>query len=673
MSNMSKKVLALAMAAALLLSACNSNSNEKPAEQTPATPAENQPATPAQPSDPAPANPVSVEPKYEIKDLVLSQTTANEMTNFNILHSQSQSDSDVLANLVDGLLEVDPDGKLLPCLAEEWGTEDGGLTWTFHIRQGVKWVDMNGNEMADTTAWDFATGLEWVLNYWKNESANTSMAIEMIKGASEYYEMTKAMDEAEAEALNALEGSKFLEMVGIAIPDDYTVVYSCVSEKPYFDSLGTYSTLYPLSQQLVDKLGVDGIVAMNNTDMWYNGGYLMDEYIQGNTKHMVQNPTYWDTEAKRFDSVTVRIIESIDVGFQLFQNGEIDYINLNESNLNTIANDPNHPFYNNLVENKPTKYSWQLYWNYNKMDENGNPDVNFNTAVANKAFRKSVFYGWDITEYLKRQNSINPIKCENNAYTMKGLCYTSDGTDYTDLVRKELGLPDPNGETLVQYNKEKGEQYKAQAIEELTALGVTFPVQIDYYISSSNQTALDTANVIKNTMEGCLGKDYVQLNIKTYVSSFTKEVRNAKLHGMYISGWGADYGDPINYMSQEVIDYDNAFYSALTRNVNDLEETPATEELLKDLHTFTDMVWEADKITDLDARYAAFAKAEAFLIENAMDQPLYYDIRWTLTKINPYSKPNAMYGVCNNKYKNWETSAEPYTTAEIAAIEAARG
>ena len=88
--------------------------------------------------------------------------------------------------------------------------------------------------------------------------------------------------------------------------------------------------------------------------------------------------------------------------------------------------------------------------------------------------------------------------CENNFYTMKGLCYTSDGTDYTELVRQELGLPESNGETPARVDAEKAEQYKQQAIEELTALGVTFPVPIEYDINAYNQTALDSATVLNH-------------------------------------------------------------------------------------------------------------------------------------------------------------------------------
>src|SRR5699024_10928728 len=130
-----------------------------------------------------------------------------------------------------------PEGTLSPGIAEEWGSEDGGKTWTFKLREGVKWVDVNGNEKAECNAWDFATGLEWVLNFYKNDSTNTSMPFEMIEGAEEYYEYTKTLSEEEAFALTAGEGSKFFEMVGMEIPDDYTIIYTCITEKPYFDTL----------------------------------------------------------------------------------------------------------------------------------------------------------------------------------------------------------------------------------------------------------------------------------------------------------------------------------------------------------------------------------------------------------------------------------------------------
>ncbi len=611
----------------------------------------------------------------EIKDLVLAKLATRELTTFNYLYSQEFAEFESLANMVDGLLEVDIYGKLVPALAEEWGTEDEGLTWTFKLRDGVKWVDMNGEEKGDTVANDFATGLEWVLNFHKNDSKNTSMPMEMIKGATEYYEYTKELSAEEAKSLTAEEGSKFREMVGLETPDELTVVYHCISKKPYFDTVGAYACLYPMAQGMIDELGgADGVKGMDNTNIWYNGGYTMTQYIQGNEKVLTKNPLYWDTESDRFDTVTIKMVESLDVAYQLYQTGEVDYTQLSESQVTTISQDKNHEFHDYLVPDVPPNRSVQFHFNYNKYNSEGEPDVNWNTAVANKAFRLSWYYGLDLKDYFKRTNPIDPFSCENNYYSMKGLVYTSDGTEYTELVRNEIGLPEPDGEKMTRLDRDKAEEYKAQAVEELTALGVTFPVEIDYYIMGSDQIALDTANVLKQVISDGLGDDFAVLNIKTYVSKHSAEVFKPHLHSIGINGWGADYGDPQNYLVQEVYGNDNAYYSASITYINEVtEETEANKELLEAYREYTKMVEEADAITDnLDERYKAYAKAEALLLENALTVPAIRHQLWALSKVDNSSKMNAMYGIQNEKMKNWKTNTEGYTTEKAAKLQAER-
>ena len=651
------KLLALAMAASLVLSGCGGSGNSGNSEET----------TGASGSEES----TSASSENEIKDLVIPRLASRELETFNILYTQRAEDGENLTSLVDGLLESNPKGELVPCIAEEWGTEDGGLTWTFKLREGVKWVDMNGQEKADCNAQDFATGLEWVLNFYKNDSSNTTMPIEMIKGASEYYEYTKTLSEEEAKALTAGEGSKFREMVGLETPDDYTVIYHCITEKPYFDSLASYVALYPMAQGMVDELGgADAVRSMNNETMWYNGCYTMTSYIQGNEKIFTKNPMYWDTEAKLFDTVTVKMVESNDVAFQLYQTGDVDYVQLGEAQVNTIAKDANNEFHDYLVPDVPSHFSYQMQFNYNKNKEDGTPDTNWNTAIANEAFRLSWYYGIDFTNYWKRVNAINPMSCENNFYTMKGLVYTSDGTDYTDLVRAELGLGEENGQTPVRLDAEKAEQYKQQAIEELTAQGVTFPVEADFYISASSQTALDSANVLAQVFSDCLGDDYVKLNIKTYIQSSRNEVSVPHLHSFMINGWGADYGDPQNYLGQMTYGEDNAYYSQEYNYINEVEETEATKALIDTYKEFTTLVNEANAITDdLDARYAAYAKAEAYMLQHAIVIPCNYQIGWSLSKVDNDTKMNAMYGSVNDKMKNWASNADGYTSEEKGVAE----
>ena len=82
------------------------------------------------------------------------------------------------------------------------------------------------------------------------------------------------------------------------------------------------------------------------------------------------------------------------------------------------------------------------------------------------------------------------------------------------------------------------------------------------------------------------------------------------------------------------------------------------------------MVEEADAITnDMDARYAAYAKAEAYMLDHVLVLPCDYEIGWALSKVDNDSKINAMYGCTNDKMKNWDTKADGYTSEEKGVAE----
>ena len=649
------RLLALALAAALTLSGCSSGTTEEAESSAEA------PSSAAQEEQETQEN--------EIKDLVIYKSPSGELSTFNILYAQNGSDFSQLTNLMDPLLEINNHNQVIPCIAEEYGTDDNGLTWTFKIREGVKWVDMNGNEMSDLTAQDFLTAMEWTFNFHKNSGVLGANLTSILEGASEYYEYTKSLSTEEAYSLTAGEGSVFRDTVKIEAPDDYTLIFHCLNNIPYFDDLAV--NMYPLSQYLVDALGgPDGVQAMNNENMWYNGCYTMTSYVQGNEKTLTKNPAYWDKDCKLFDTVTIKIVDSTDTAYQLYQSGEIDQVSLYESTIQTILDDPNHEYHDSMIPLQPIR-SYSIRFNFDKYKEDGTPDTNWNTAAANKAFRLSIYYGLDLTNYYSRLNPLDPLSCENEYYTMKGLAYTSDGTDYTELVRQELGLPELNGEQIVRLDAEKAEQYKQQAIEELTALGVTFPVEMDLYITANNQTVMDHARVLQQVYSDCFGDDYIKLNIKSYVSNLISEVLTPKLHSFYEDSWVPDYGDPKTFLDQEVMGSDSAFYANILTNINSVEESEATKDLLETYRTFTEMVDQASQIyDDNDKRLQAFAEAEAYMIENALAIPSYYPVSLCLTKVDPYSTVNAIFAWQNDKMKNWETNADGYTTEQIEAIKA---
>ena len=602
----------------------------------------------------------------EIKDLRAYETIAREMETWCYHYSQAAVDLNVLSNFYDHLLTNDANGALVPCVAKEWSSPDGGQTWIFKLNEGVTWVDYQGNYKADCTAQDWVTGLEWVLNYGKNQAANTSMPIEMIKGAGDYYAYTKELGEEEAKKLGT---EKFLEMVGLEAPDDYTLIYHCVDKLSYFPSVACYNCLAPLSAKLIEEIGVDGYFGADYTTMWYNGPYTCSEYIYQNEKVLSKNEAYWNKDnVKLFDTVTIKMVESADVAFQWFSAGDLDYIDLNQANLSTIYNNEGNEFHDNLVEARPTKYSYQMHFCWDKKNEDGSADTNWNTAIANENFRLALYYGLDITDYLARTNFIHPLSCQNYCYTANAVSVNSEGKDYTQMVRDELGLQ-YDSEKFVRADAAKAAEYKAKAIEELTAAGVELPVKMTHYIMGSNQTAKDSADTLAQIISDCLGDDLVVLEIRTYVSKLNTEVRDPQLASIYINGWGADFGDPVNFLGQETYGDDNAYYSKAYSKINNATD----KKLIATYKEFTDMVNTAKAITDdLDARYAAFAKAEAFWIQHALTIPWSYEVTWKVTSINEYSKIYTAYGNQSERYVNWETNSDLYTTEDYEAFKAGK-
>ena len=172
-----------------------------------------------------------------------------------------------------------------------------------------------------------------------------------------------------------------------------------------------------------------------------------------------------------------------------------------------------------------------------------------------------------------------------------------------------MGLPESDGETPRRLNADKAAECKTKAMEELKAQGVSFPVEMDYYIKAGDQNAQDTETVLKQAISECLGDDFIKLNIGTFVSSVQKEVVEPRLQSVIINGWGADYGDPQNYLGQETYGEDTAYYSENYSHINEVKD----EKLI--------------------------------------------------------ATTNAMFGIQNHMYKNWDTSVEAYTTEQYEKFE----
>ena len=644
-----KRTLALLLAVVLTfgLVACG-GSSEPAATEAP------------QAEAPAATEAPAEEPEYEaITDLVLSGAAPST---FNILNTETANDRIFLINLVEGLCDNNNKGQMIPAVAKEWGTEDGGKTWTFTLRDNAKWVDMNGNEKGNVTSADWATGMEYILNYHKNNSFNAANLVQYVEGASEYLEYTKGLEASEALALTCGEGSKFDELVGIETPDDYTIVYTCINPTPYFDSLTTTSSLYPLAQGLIDEVGIENVNAVTNENMWYNSCYTVTSYEHGGEIVLTKNPLYWDTDCTLFETVTFVTVESQDMAYMLYENGDIDRVSLGQSQAKAIAEDTNHKFYDYMVEAIPGRTSNHMQLNYDKNLADGTKDVQWNTAVANEAFRKAMYFGVDFTEYYKCFNAVEPMACTNDFTTRAGVAYTSDGEDYVELVRANLGMDEADGEKIAHLDADKAAQYLAQAKEELAAAGLTFPIVAEYYVGN-NQTELDNATVLKQCIEDAMGSDFVEVKILTYVKAYS-EVRDSSTQAFGVFGYGGVVADPSTYLRHYLYN-DTAWWTNKYLHINNLSEDSDVVAVLKE---FTELYNKADAIVDdIDARLAAFAEAEALLQEHAITVPCYVTNSLQLTRIDPKSQMISRLAACDSKMKNWVTNVDGFTRAQIEA------
>ena len=151
----------------------------------------------------------------------------SEVSTLNYLTTSTTWDQTVGANVVDSLVEYDATGKVIPGLAETWEVSDDGLTWTFHLRKGVKWYDYQCKPVAEVTANDFVSAAKYVLT--PDYASAVVGNLDKIKNASAYY---------------AGEIADFAE-VGVKAVDDYTLQYTLETEVPYFESCLTYTCFLP--------------------------------------------------------------------------------------------------------------------------------------------------------------------------------------------------------------------------------------------------------------------------------------------------------------------------------------------------------------------------------------------------------------------------------------------
>ncbi len=228
---------------------------------------------------------------------------SGEISTLNYLVSGSTSDQEMAANIVDTLVEYDRFGILRPALASSWTKSADGITWTFKIKPGIKWVDYNGKEVDEVTAQDWVDSAKYVMTA-ANASQIADNLTSVVKGGKDFFD-GKLAD---------------FSQVGVKAKGKYELEYTLSKPVPYFLSMLTYASFLPVNGKFLAAQGSS--FGTDNTTVLYNGAYTMTDFEPQSSRVLTKNQKYWDAANVYIPRVVYKYNkEAATLGPELFLRG----------------------------------------------------------------------------------------------------------------------------------------------------------------------------------------------------------------------------------------------------------------------------------------------------------------------------------------------------------------
>ena len=578
---------------------------------------------------------------------------------------------------IDTLVEYDNRGKIREGLATAWEWDADSLTWTFHLRD-ENWVDCNGEVLGPVTAQDFVDALAYVLNP-DYASSTASLVTPYVAGAEDYYNYlfykasaengtvaedgtTYAIDANGTVTAAAADGTTTeypavdFSTVGVKAVDDHTLTYTLNFDFPGFLSLLSYAPYEPAYGPLLEEFADQFCTSAETACSC--GAFYLAEYTPLENWVMKKNPENYDADSVYID--TVRYIynqEELISGPEMVKRGEIDQATISSDILDSwLADDTTKDMVSMDRPNTNYTYFYMFNfmpfahefsnWNVEGVDAEYEPE-NWAKAINNTNFRKAFRYGINNAVTLAVSAPLGYDSYKLNTITPPNFCATTDGVDYT----KCGGLAD-----LTEFFDEaKAKEYRDAAIEELTAQGVTFPIKVQLPYNPSTTDWDKQCQVLKQQLEGVLndGTDFIDIIITAGPSdSFLSAVRRNGKFEFLLCNWGADYSDPETETDPfyQAEDSRGMRYAYLRTGVEDGFITGETADAVM---AYMNAIEAAKQITDdIDARYKAFADAEALLITNALVIPRGMSVpAYLATRLNYWEGQYASTGFSNKRLK----------------------
>jgi oligopeptide transport system substrate-binding protein len=373
---------------------------------------------------------ITVNLEDTIRDM--DSATATDENSFNIL-----------VNIIEGLYRLDANARPEPGQAEKVDISEDGLTYTFTLRDGIKWS--NGDPV---TSQDFKYAWLKVLNP-DTASQYAYIISTFVEGAADYNE-----------------GNGDPESVAIEAPDDKTLEVKLVSPAPYWLGLTAYPTYLPQNQKFVEQQGED--YAQSADALIYNGPYIMTEMNLTEGVTLVKNDDYWDKDNVDIEQAVGKIVKEVDTAVNLHDAGELDITEIAAEYVDEYKDSPDFQ--------QATEFA-SFYMVFNE-----DLDI-FQNANIRKAFQ----IGYDRAALCYKITNDGNVPA--TGIVPDGIAGPGDQT-----------FREAEGPTVPEYNPEEAKRLYEQGIKEVGGEAPTVEL-----LSYDDSVARDTATFLQSQFEDNLG------------------------------------------------------------------------------------------------------------------------------------------------------------------------
>ena len=591
-----------------------------------------------------------------------SSTFSGNPTTFNYLLDYYADNTSIITNLVDGLLENDNYGNLVPSLAEDWSVSSDGLTYTYKLRKDAKWFTADGEEYAPVKAQDFVTGIKYAVD---NKSQAIDLIQNSIKGLNDY--ITGADSD--------------FSKVGVKAIDDQTVQYTLTRPEPYWNSKTTNSILFPVNEEFLNSKGKD-FGTLSPDSILYSGPYLLKDFTSKSSIEYVKNPHYYDHDKVSIEHVKLAYFDGSDQELTIrnFESGAYSIAGVYPNSSNFAKT--KEKYKDNIVYSLQDKTSWYFNFNVNRKAYNHTSKTtddqkkSTETAVLNKNFRQAVNFALDRAAYSAQSNGEEAAsKTLRNTLVPPTFVQVGDKT-FGEVVASKLvnygtewlGINLADAQDAY-FNKEKAQAKFAEAKKDLASQGVTFPIHLDIAVDQTNKNAVTGMNSVKQTLESVLGADNLVIDVQQLSTdeynnvAFLAPTPYARDYDLSFDGWVADYQDPSTYLNP--FNAEDGFYLKIFGL--DAKEDKAKIASLG-LDTYTKMLKDADSENkDVAKRYEKYAEAQAWMIDNSLIMSaMSGGGTASVTKVTPFTRGYSLVGIKGdgNNYKYMKLQKDTVTTKQ---------